>query len=119
MVSRSTLSLIVTVVMCLALVALASISMPAMADSTDAAIAVLNAAGSAGLLGTVGVYIGYAATTVGAASIILQGIALVTGVTPSKRDDEFVNEGFRLIAKVQGWLDRLALNPTSDKARRR
>jgi hypothetical protein len=112
--SRSTFSMIITVVVGLMLMAL-----PVFADGTDAAIAVINAAGSAGLLGTAGVYFGYALTAVGAASFLLQGIALITGVTPSKRDDEFVNQGFRAIAKLQGLLDRIALNPTSEKARRR
>lgn len=116
---RYSFGLVIAMVVCLLPASFVLSSLPAFADSTDAAIAVINAAGSAGLLGSAGVYVGYALTGVGAASVLLQGIALITGVTPSKRDDEYVNQAFRVIARVQGWLDRLALNPTSDKARRK
>ncbi|MEX1669129.1 hypothetical protein AB4876_09410 [Zhongshania guokunii] len=118
--SRSTLSIVITAVMCFLPGVLALVSLPALADAgSDAAIAAISAAGSAGLLGSVGVYIGYAVTGVGAASLLLQGIAKITGITPGTRDDEYVNEAFRVVVKVQRWLDRLAFNPSADKARRK
>lgn len=94
-------------------------SMPAFADEVDAVVALIGAASSAGLLGSAGVYIGYAVTGVGAASLLLQGIALITGITPSTRDDEYINQAYRAVVKVQKWLDRLALNPPAHKARRK
>lgn len=118
--SRSTLLIVVSVVMCLLPGVLTLVSLPALADAgSDAAIAAISAAGSAGLLGSAGVYLGYAVTGVGAASLLLQGIAKLTGITPSTRDDEYVNEAFRAVVKVQRWLDRLAFNPSADKARRK
>lgn len=55
---------------------------------------------------------------VGAASLIVQGLAQIAAVTPSTRDDE-------IISKVQGFLtgmakilDKVALNLPADKARR-
>lgn len=119
-VSRSTLSIVITAVMCLLPGVLALVSLPALADAgTDAVLAGISAAGTAGLLGSAGVYLGYAVTGVGAASLLLQGIALITGITPSTRDDEYVNKAQSAVVKVQRWLDRLAFNPSADKARRR
>tara|TARA_R110001583_G_scaffold155783_1_gene307433 strand:- start:732 stop:1100 length:369 start_codon:yes stop_codon:yes gene_type:complete len=118
-ISRSTLSIVITAVMCLLPGVLVLVSLPALADAgADAVLAGISAAGTAGLLGSAGVYLGYAVTGVGAASLLLQGIALITGITPSTRDDEYVNGAFRAVVKVQRWLDRLAFNPSSDKARR-
>ena len=55
---------------------------------------------------------------VGAASLIVQGLAQLAAITPSTRDDE-------VIGKVQGFLtglakilDKVALNLPADKARR-
>ena len=55
---------------------------------------------------------------VGAASMIVQGLARLAAITPSTRDDE-------VIGKVQGFLtglakilDKVALNLPADKARR-
>ena len=55
---------------------------------------------------------------VGAASMIVQGLAQIAAITPSTRDDE-------VIGKVQGFLtglakilDKVALNLPADKARR-
>ena len=55
---------------------------------------------------------------VGAASLIVQGLAQLAAITPSTRDDE-------IIGKVQGFLtglvkilDKVALNLPADKARK-
>lgn len=116
---RFTTALLAVMLMCMLPLVLVLSSLPALADGgADAAAALLGAAGSAGLLGSAGVYLGYAVSAVGAASLLLQGIALITGITPSTRDDEYVNEAYRAVVKLQRWLDRLAFNPSSDKARR-
>jgi hypothetical protein len=116
---RYSLGLIITLVACLLPALFVLSSMPAFADEIDTVVAVIGAAGSAGLLGSFGVYIGYAVTGVGAASLLLQGIAAITGITPSTKDDEYVNQAYRAVVKLQRWLDRLAFNPSADKARRR
>jgi len=54
---------------------------------------------------------------VGAASIIVQGIAALTKITPSTKDDEVVGRVAAGIAKVQRYLDVLALNLPANKAR--
>jgi len=116
---RYSFGLVIAMVVCLLPASFVLSSLPAFADESADAIGVLiGAASSAGLLGSAGVYIGYAVTAVGAASLLLQGIAAVTGITPSTRDDEYVNQAYRAVVKVQKWLDRLAFNPPSDKARR-
>lgn len=112
------LVLVIVTFACLLPVLLVLGSLPAFADDIDAAVALIGAASSAGLLGSAGVYLGYAVTGVGAASLLLQGIALITGITPSTRDDEYINQAYRAVVKVQKWLDRLALNPPAHKARR-
>lgn len=59
----------------------------------------------------------YGAAIIGGASLILQGIAAITKITPSTRDDEIVSRVQEVILKLQKVLDRVALNPTADKAR--
>ncbi len=54
---------------------------------------------------------------VGAASLIVQGIAKITKVTPSTKDDEIVGKVELLLSRVQRFLDKLALNLPADKAR--
>lgn len=90
----------------------------ALADD-DAVNTAIVLGGALGLFVPVGQYIGLALTGVGAASLLLQGIALIAGITPSTRDDECVGKIQRGLAKVQRVLDRLALNPSANKARRR
>jgi hypothetical protein len=119
-IGRYSLGITVVMVACLLPALLVISSMPALAnESADAVGVLIGAASSAGLLGSAGVYIGYAVTGVGAASLLLQGIALITGITPSTRDDEYINQAYRAVVKVQKWLDRLALNPPAHKARRK
>jgi hypothetical protein len=118
-VGRYSIALAIVTVACLLPALFVLSSMPAFADDIDAAVALIGAASSAGLLGSAGVYLGYAVTGVGAASLLLQGIALITGITPSTRDDEYINQAYRAVVKVQKWLDRLAFNPSADKARRK
>jgi len=91
----------------------------ALVSGDDAIGAAVGVAVMSGVFGSLGTYAGYAVTGVGAASLLLQGISLITGITPSTRDDEYVNEAYRAVVKVQRWLDRLAFNPSADKARRR
>lgn len=109
-------------VKCLWLVAMLLVVPAALAmdvDAAEAAAAVVQVAASAGWLGSMGTWLGYGVTAVGAASLVVQGLSMVTGMTPSKADDEFINGAYRWLARAQRWLDRLALNPPASKARRR
>ena len=59
----------------------------------------------------------YGTAVVGGASLILQGVAAITKITPSTRDDEIVSKAQAVIVKLQRILDRVALNPAASKAR--
>ncbi len=54
---------------------------------------------------------------VGAASLIVQGIAKITKVTPSTRDDEVIGKVQAFLVGLTKVLDKLALNLPADKAR--
>ena len=54
---------------------------------------------------------------VGAASLIVQGIAKITKITPSTKDDEIVGKVEVFLAGAQRIFDKLALNLPADKAR--
>lgn len=69
------------------------------------------------IMGTVEAVITYTTVAVGAASIIVQGIKLITDVTPSKKDDEFVEGAQKWLVKIVSILDKLALNPSKKDAR--
>lgn len=56
-------------------------------------------------------------TIIGAASLLFQGLKLITGLTPSTRDDEIVSKVQAVIVKLQEILDRIALNPNAKEAR--
>lgn len=59
----------------------------------------------------------YGTAVVGGASLILQGVAAITKITPSTRDDEIVSKAQSVIVRLQRILDRVALNPAASKAR--
>ena len=105
------------VLFCVVSLLAASVVSAMAGDEAVASLVTLGAA--AGWFGSLGTWLGYGVTAVGAASLVVQGLSVVTGMTPSKADDEFVNEAFRVLAVVQKLLDRLALNPPASKARRR
>ncbi|GAA4493508.1 hypothetical protein [Pseudaeromonas paramecii] len=54
---------------------------------------------------------------IGAASLIVQGIAQITKITPSTKDDEIVGKVEAFIAGAQRIFDKLALNLPAAKAR--
>lgn len=54
---------------------------------------------------------------IGAASLIVQGIGMITAIAPSTKDDEIVGKVSAAIVRVQRILDKLALNLPADKAR--
>ena len=54
---------------------------------------------------------------IGGASLIVQGIAKITKITPSTKDDEIVGKVEAFLAGVQRIFDKLALNLPADKAR--
>ena len=54
---------------------------------------------------------------IGGASLIVQGIAKITKITPSTKDDEIVGRVEAFLAGAQRIFDKLALNLPADKAR--
>lgn len=59
----------------------------------------------------------YLTAIIGAASLILQGVAKITKITPSTKDDEIVSKVEGWILSLQKILDRVALNPSKAEAR--
>jgi hypothetical protein len=54
---------------------------------------------------------------VGAASILVRGIGMITAITPSTKDDEVVDTLSRGLAKAVRVLDMVAINPAAGEAR--
>ena len=54
---------------------------------------------------------------IGGASLIVQGIAKITKITPSIKDDEIGGKVEAFLAGAQRIFDKLALNLPADKAR--
>ena len=54
---------------------------------------------------------------IGGASLIVQGIAKITKITPSTKDDEIVGKVEAFLAGAQRIFDKLVLNLPADKAR--
>lgn len=57
-------------------------------------------------------------TIVGAASIIVAALIKVAKLTPSSKDDEWLSGAERFLASIIALLDKLALNPNKEQARR-
>ena len=57
-------------------------------------------------------------SVVGAASLVVQGIAKVTAITPSTRDDEIVGKVQYGLAVTSRFLDKIALNFPATQARK-
>ena len=55
---------------------------------------------------------------VGAASMIVQGLAQIAAITPSTRDDEVIGKVQGFLTSLVKILDKVALNLPADKARR-
>lgn len=58
-----------------------------------------------------------ATSVVGAASIIVQGIAKITAITPSTKDDEIVGKVQKVLQVTSIVLDKVALNLPGSQAR--
>ena len=56
--------------------------------------------------------IAWVLAVIGAASLVVQGLALSTGITPTTRDDEIVSKLQAGIRIAQTVLSKLALNPS-------
>ena len=69
------------------------------------------------LMSAVEMVITYGVVAVGAASVIVQGIKLVTDVTPSKKDDLFVEGVQKYLVKIVAILDKIDMNPSKKDAR--
>jgi len=63
------------------------------------------------MLENINEWIMIALAVVGGASLIVQGLEKIAGVTPSTKDDEWVGKTKRTLGKVSEVLSRLALNP--------
>lgn len=59
-----------------------------------------------------------ATSVVGAASLIVQGIAKITAITPSTKDDEVVGKVQKALQVTSIVLDKVALNLPATTARR-
>lgn len=60
---------------------------------------------------------GILTSVVGAASLMVQGIAKVTAITPSTKDDEVVGKVQSFLVVTTKVLDRVALNLPATKSR--
>ncbi|CAL9961247.1 hypothetical protein VPHD85_0063 [Vibrio phage D85] len=56
-------------------------------------------------------------SVVGGASIIISGLKKIAKVTPTEKDDVFLGKAEKFINAVAVLLDKVALNPTQEKAR--
>ena len=59
-----------------------------------------------------------ATSVVGAASIIVQGIAKITAITPSTKDDEIVGKVQKVLLVTSTVLDKVSLNLPAAQARK-
>lgn len=59
-----------------------------------------------------------ATSIVGAASLVVQGIAKITAITPSTKDDEVVGKVQKALQVTSVVLDKVALNLPATTARR-
>lgn len=55
---------------------------------------------------------------IGAASLISQAITKIAKVTPNTKDDKYADKISRAVGYVQYVLDRVAVNPKADEARK-
>lgn len=58
-------------------------------------------------------------TVIGGASALTKIITLITRITPNTKDDAFASKVEKSVSKVVSILDKVALNPTDQEARRR
>lgn len=54
---------------------------------------------------------------IGGSSIIISGLKEIAKVTPTEKDDVFLSKAEKIVNAVAVFLDKLALNPTQEKAR--
>ena len=59
-----------------------------------------------------------ATSVVGAASMIVKGIAQITAITPSTKDDEIVGKVQKVLQVTSTVLDKVALNLPDTQARK-
>jgi hypothetical protein len=57
-------------------------------------------------------------TAVGAASAIVAALIPIAKLTPSSKDDEFLGKAQKFLAWLIAILDRVAINPSQDNARK-
>jgi len=54
-------------------------------------------------------YIELALVIVGGLAVVVKGLEVIAGVTPSTKDDEYVSKAKKALGYVSYWLDRLSL----------
>lgn len=54
---------------------------------------------------------------VGGASLIVEGLKQIAKVTPTEKDDAYLDKAGKFLNRVTVFLDKLALNPDQSKAR--
>ena len=54
-------------------------------------------------------YIELALAIVGGLAVVVKGLEVIAGVTPSTRDDEYVGKAKQFLGHVSYWLDKLSL----------
>lgn len=57
-------------------------------------------------------------TVIGGASLIVAGLRKIAKITPTEKDDQFLDKADIFLNKTMVILDKLALNPPEEKARR-
>lgn len=54
-------------------------------------------------------YIELALVVVGGLAVVVKGLEVIAGVTPSTKDDEYVGKVKQALGVVSYWLDKLSL----------
>lgn len=62
-------------------------------------------------------WVGIVLAVIGAASVMVQGLAQLAAITPSTRDDEVIGKVQAFLTGLSKILDKVALNLPADKAR--
>lgn len=57
-------------------------------------------------------------TVIGGASMIVAGLRKIAKITPTEKDDAFLSKADNFLNKAMVIIDKLALNPPEEKARR-
>lgn len=62
--------------------------------------------------------LGIITVVIGSASLIVAALEKIAGITPNTKDDYYVGKAKRFLGRVTVIIDKIALNPNKDKARK-